>query len=292
MSDFPTKDMYTRNLYISEFRTKNCIRELIYEKSIKKKVPNMKRDLQQAIIMNMDNIYLQERFYEDTPHDWIDCADLQGTNCYCDAVAKEQLAMRMKEYSPHGIHFIDSGNYHYLSKLWTDKIKEPFVLVVFDYHTDMQSSMFDELLSCGSWVQAVMNHNPYLKKVFLIGVSEKLKEQIDPIYQDMVICFDEDHLKKPERWSIYEEHFLEYPIYISIDKDVLNQETVTTNWDQGTMSLDELEYFLDYLQTLHNVVGVDICGESAETANILLEEEKIKQNDHVNKELLHLLEHK
>ena len=35
MSDFPTKDMYTRNLYISEFRTKNCIRELIYEKSIK-----------------------------------------------------------------------------------------------------------------------------------------------------------------------------------------------------------------------------------------------------------------
>ena len=37
-------------------------------------------------------------------------------------------------YPAEGIHFIDSGNYHYLTKLWTDKLRVPFSLIVFDHH--------------------------------------------------------------------------------------------------------------------------------------------------------------
>ena len=52
----------------------------------------------------------------------------------------------------------------------------------------------------------------------------------------------------------------EVPLYISIDKDVLDTEELLTNWDQGTMQLTTL---LDTLKRLcggKKVLGVDICG--------------------------------
>ncbi len=50
------------------------------------------------------------------------------------------LKERIATFQPEEIHFIDSGNHHYMSKLWTDKITSPFSLVVFDHHPDMQPS--------------------------------------------------------------------------------------------------------------------------------------------------------
>ena len=53
-----------------------------------------------------------------------------------------------------GIHFIDSGDYHYISKIMTDFIKEPFTLVLIDHHTDMQdASLGGDILSCGNWAK-------------------------------------------------------------------------------------------------------------------------------------------
>ena len=46
-----------------------------------------------------------------------------------------------------GIHFLDSGNYHYVSKIWMEKIEEEFELLVLDHHTDMQPPMFGDILS-------------------------------------------------------------------------------------------------------------------------------------------------
>ena len=92
------------------------------------------------ILMNFTHVYEQERFINDIHFQWIDCTDLNGTNYYCDAEAAKVIRQRMAPYLPEGIHFIDSGNYHYISKFWTDKIKTPFSLVVFDHHPDMQPS--------------------------------------------------------------------------------------------------------------------------------------------------------
>ena len=110
--------------------------------------------------MNFTHVYEQERFINDIHFQWIDCTDLNGTNCYCDAEAAKVIRQRMAPYLPEGIHFIDSGNYHYISKFWTDKIKTPFSLVVFDHHPDMQPSLFDNLMSCGCWVKKVLDTNP------------------------------------------------------------------------------------------------------------------------------------
>lgn len=80
--------------------------------------------------MNFTHVYEQERFIRNQRFQWLDCTDLNGTDCYCDEEAALKLKQRMEPFAPDGIHFIDSGNYHYVSKFWTDKIREPFSLVV------------------------------------------------------------------------------------------------------------------------------------------------------------------
>ena len=52
----------------------------------------------------------------------------------------------------------------------------------------------------------------------------------------------------------------EVPVYISIDKDVLDEKYAVTNWDQGKMSMGMLEQILKTLVTEYDVIGVDICG--------------------------------
>ena len=50
------------------------------------------------------------------------------------------------------------------------------------------------------------------------------------------------------------------PLYISIDKDALDKKDYITNWDQGSMRIEELEILLKELSDSHNVCGTDICG--------------------------------
>ncbi|MFA6779853.1 MAG: hypothetical protein WCU80_08770 [Paludibacteraceae bacterium] len=78
----------------------------------------------------------------------IDCSDIIGINGYCDEQAIKIIRKRIIGFPLKGLHFIGSNNYHYISKLWIDRIKIPFSLVLFDYHSDMQSGMIDGLLSC------------------------------------------------------------------------------------------------------------------------------------------------
>ena len=59
----------------------------------------------------------------------------------------------------------------------------------------------------------------------------------------------------------------QFPLYISIDKDVLSESEGKTNWDQGNVALDQVLHFIDaYMQQTPNrqLLGVDICGEDPE----------------------------
>ena len=132
--------------------------------------------------MDFSGIYEDQQFWRGKEVSRVEARDIPGTNCYCDAEAAKVIRQRMAPYLPEGIHFIDSGNYHYISKFWTDKIKTPFSLVVFDHHPDMQPSLFDNLMSCGCWVKKVLDTNPYLQKVCIVGAAEKLIKALHPNY--------------------------------------------------------------------------------------------------------------
>ena len=193
-----------------------------------------------TIIIKMTDAYDCQSFYEIIENcTMIDCRDLEGTRCYLDDSAKSILVDRLNEYSAEGIHFIDSGNYHYLSLLWLQKITTPFNLVLFDHHPDNQPPSFGEITSCGGWVLEATETLPNLKNVFTYGVGDETP--IENIPTDL-------------------------PIYISIDKDALSTEFAITDWDQGNMTLDELLKDLESLYSSHQIIGVDICGDSGENA--------------------------
>ena len=191
--------------------------------------------------MKMTDAYEHQSFYNNKENiNILDCRDLDGTRCYLDDISKEALINRIAEFSYHGIHFIDSGNYHYLSLLWLMKIDRDFNLILFDHHPDNQPPSFGQITSCGGWVLEAEETLSHLKNVFTYGVGQEV-----PLGQ------------LPD----------DLPLYISIDKDVLSQAVSITDWDQGDMTLSQMLEMLTELFENHEILGVDICGDSGEYAD-------------------------
>lgn len=191
-------------------------------------------------IMKMTDAYSHQSFYNNQKNiNIIDCRDVDGTRCYLDDEAKKVLTDRISELSAEGLHFIDSGNYHYLSLLWLTKITEDFNLVLFDHHPDNQPPSFGQITSCGGWVLEATETLPHLKNVYTYGIGEEIP--VEQLPNDL-------------------------PLYISIDKDALSTDYAITDWDQGDMTLSQLLEMLSVLFEKHQVIGVDICGDSGEYA--------------------------
>ena len=202
-------------------------------------------------VMDFTGIYENENFYKHKNIEWLDFRELQGVYGYCSQQARKSIEDKIKDLSPEGIHFIDSGNFHYVSEFWIEKIKQSFILVVFDHHSDMVQPLFDNILSCGSWILNSIENNVYLKKIILIGIDEKQVSLI-PKHQDKVLYLKNDDLENLEVWKKIDDLLHRYPLYISIDKDVLSKRVVKTDWDQGSMhNLLNLKYYLlIYLKTV------------------------------------------
>ena len=190
----------------------------------------------------------------------IDLRAISGANLYCDEEGKRELTERLSPYPLLGVHFLDSGNYHYLTRLLTSRLETDYALLFYDHHTDMQPASFD-LLSCGSWAKECLEADPHLRKMVCVGPPEETLAQIpDHLAHDpRLTCISEsDFLADPG--LVGEALPADLPLYLSIDKDILRPEDILTNWDQGSVSLD---YLCEHLATLlpgRELLGVDICG--------------------------------
>ena len=198
--------------------------------------------------------------------EWHDCSAIGGSRLYCSRDAEEKIKALIAPAGVSGIHFIDSGDYHYISKIMTDFIKEPFTLVLIDHHTDMQdASLGGDILSCGNWAKKVLQENPYLQKLVLIGQEKKMLDKLQSGARQQetdgkLVEISYEELKNGKAHEKIKEPPDEVPVYISIDKDVLDEKYAVTNWDQGKMSMGMLEQILKTLVTEYDVIGVDICG--------------------------------
>ena len=162
-----------------------------------------------------------------------DFSALEGTNCYCSADSAERIRKRVAELPLHAVHDIGTGDYHYISLFWLERIAAPFQLLLFDHHPDDQPGAFGaDLLSCGGWV-AQARRLPQLRA---------------------------------DRWIRGTEDFPalaslpDLPVYLSIDLDVLSREYARTDWDQGEMTLEELKGALRGVIATRRILGVDFCG--------------------------------
>lgn len=240
--------------------------------------------------MNFSGIYKQQQFWQtgeiQRNISWVEVQELPGSNCYCDGDAMETLRQKLEEFDADGIHFIDSGNYHYMSRIWLEKLNTPFRLVVFDNHTDMQPPAFGGLLSCGGWVAASLEELPLLKEVLLVGPDQEAFDQTEPVLQEKVRFLSRERLREmtmEEKVLFFEELSVDLPVYLSVDKDVLCAEDASTTWSQGDMTLEELGQFVAILLEKQDILGMDVCGECDPDAC-----EGDHLNDLANRKLLEL----
>lgn len=222
-----------------------------------------------TLIMDFSGIYEEQQFWKGKEASWVEARDIPGTNCYCDEEAMNEIRSRIAPYSYGEIHFIDSGNYHYMTRIWLEKISEPFDLLVFDNHTDMQPPAFGGLLSCGGWIYDSVMELPLLQKVILIGPDEEAFSRVEPEIQKKVEFLSREKLRGMELMEILDfvkEQTGKNPLYISIDKDVLCPEDADTNWSQGDMRLETMVRCLEC--AVSRCKAGDILSTGSENADI------------------------
>lgn len=236
----------------------------------------------------------------------LDFTTLSGTTGFCDDAAADEIRRRIADFPARGIHFLDNGNFHYLTRFWCEKISEDFALVVYDHHVDLRKPVFPGLMSCGSWIRDVLLRNSHCRAVLIIGPECAQADIIERELQSLVAedqplrasapvrvcCFTEDDILdgRVARELPHLLDALHLPVYISIDKDVLSRKVLRTNWDQGIMTEAEFRHELDRFAMgpdIH-ILGVDICGEPAYNAcrRLLDDTRDLRRSDGVNRRLL------
>ena len=247
-------------------------------------------DFKETVIMNFSGIYKNQNLYKNYAEEifWTELSDLSGCNCYCDAEASDRIRKEIQAFTGNGIHFIDSGNYHYMTRLWLEKLQIPFRLLVFDNHTDMQPPAFGGLLSCGGWIAVSLEELPLLQEVILVGPDEEAYTQVEPDLQQKVLFLSRENLSTmtaEEKEGFFNNLSEDLPLYVSVDKDVLCKGDASTTWSQGDMHLSELMSFLELVLERQNILGMDVCGECDMDS---CSEDFL--NDHANEAILRLWE--
>lgn len=267
------------------------------------------------LILDFTHVYCDEDIKDIDRFRYIDCSDIQETDMYCSKNAYEKIWGRIEPYGIQGIHYIDSGNYHYISKIITDHIDEPFGLVMYDHHTDMQMPMVPEMMSCGDWAGQALSQNKNLRQLVIVGPPESDIEQTLESYSGSqsgrLLTFSAEDLHGDLLENKLKLIRTDLPLYISIDKDVLGPEYTETNWSQGDMSIDGLERLLSVFlggqgeeknsdacrddernagDIRHSrILGIDICGEIQTDISVPEYLEAEEKNEKVNIELFRFI---
>ena len=267
------------------------------------------------LILDFTHVYCDEYIKDIDRFRYMDCSDIEETDMYCSKEAYKRIWEKIKPYGIQGIHYIDSGNYHYITKIITDHIDEPFGLVMYDHHTDMQIPMVPGMMSCGDWAGQALSQNKNLRQLVIVGPPEKDIDQTLESYNGSqsgrLLIFSAEDLHGGLLENKLKLIRTDLPLYISIDKDVLGTEDCETNWSQGDMSIDGLERLLGvflggqgeernydacrnderYAGDIRHsrILGVDICGEIQTDIPVPEYLEAEEKNEKVNIELFRFI---
>jgi len=198
------------------------------------------------------------------------------------------------------ITLLGSGDFHHIAALLHERIAEPFTLIHFDNHPDWVR--LAPRWHCGSWINRALEIENLARVITLGPCSEDLVNpglkggNLTALGSGRLVLYPWQH--SPSRvwhrvadgpghhyeggrlnWRNLCERQLEEAVrgviaeipttavWISIDKDVLPEDEVVTNWDQGHMPLAAVLGFVRALVAQKRVLGADICGEYAPPAH-------------------------
>ena len=106
--------------------------------------------------------------------------------------------------------------------------------MLIDHHTDMQdASLGGDILSCGNWAKKVLQENPYLQRLVLIGQEKKVLDKLQSGARQQetdgkLVEISYEELKNGKAHEKIKEPAYEDKVYMSINKDVLNERYAET----------------------------------------------------------------
>lgn len=199
---------------------------------------------------------------------------------------KKTLQQSLPEH--YGPILMGSGDYHHISLLLIERLaaqysaKNPIEVVIFDNHPDNMRYLFG--IHCGSWVSYVARL-PFVSHVHVLGISSHdigithfWENRWTPLFQKKLTYWSLDvnvswakkiglnhafrHFSSPDDLIanfLSEQYHSTQPVYLSIDKDVLSEDVIHTNWDQGKL---QTYHILDTITSIKSrIIGSDITGE-------------------------------
>lgn len=252
-------------------------------------------------ILNLDgSLTRQAGLISRYPTEVVEAADIgPRARLWLDRATKLQLEERLKGSTRDALTFLGSGDFHHLTYVLAAQFREPFTLIIFDFHPDWD--IFPPRLGCGSWVSAALR-KPQFAKCLLLGISSNdissfsiQTGNLAALKNDRVEIYPYSHLPSktffkriPENISIgvrkgvissticwtelktkrigdfFKSVLSRIPtkeVYLSIDKDCLQGGYAATNWEEGQMPLDDLLLMLGMIKKEKEIIGADIVGD-------------------------------
>lgn len=197
------------------------------------------------------------------------------------------LESRMPAAGSHGTVFLGSGDFHHLSLPLIQRCarlyKHPGLrVVVLDNHPD--NMRFPWGIHCGSWIDRVARM-PEVVQVLVIGITSgdlglahAWEHKLGSLLAGKISYWSTGVDTRWASWLGLQARFhsfpdreslvsaaaralsaQQWPTYCSIDKDVLSEEEVRTNWDQGVLRRVDVAAIISAVQGC--VVGSDVTGD-------------------------------
>lgn len=182
------------------------------------------------------------------------------------AILREKISEYFATAKEPQLLFMGSGDFHHATALLLEetlkKYDEKITLIHFDNHPDFVKSNL--VTSCGSWVNVAAQH-PKIEKIITIGVCSKDLQNAKRMGGNLSLIESGKLVILPYKEKQDMDNLLSYiptkNVYITIDKDVLASEDITSNWDQGMMRLPYLLRVLREIGTNHKIIGADVNGD-------------------------------
>src|SRR6476620_2332572 len=99
----------------------------------------MKKNLRKGkdiTFLNFDHTLTEQKFLRNYPHQWIDCSNIPHKNGFCEYNSLNMIRKQLQNNDASPLTLIGNGNYHYVTYLLIERIKQPFSLILFDHHDD------------------------------------------------------------------------------------------------------------------------------------------------------------
>jgi hypothetical protein len=188
------------------------------------------------------------------------------------------------------VTFCGSGDFHHVSLALVRRISVPFNLLVLDKHPDWMRAI--PFLHCGTWLRHAAGL-PLLRRVYHVGgdldfdnawrwlaPSDELRRGKITVFPAVrrftrgawrhvrnVPVRDGEGPVTPERIERLLRPFARalarWPLYVSLDKDVMTSEEAVVNWDSGHLRMAEVSAVLGAFigAARGNVIGIDVVGD-------------------------------